>query len=155
LVRHFCKTITSDPVWSDVTEAGVCSIPLADAWEDRPDEFTTQFVPVWTRHRYNYYLMFHLQMSGMFAFPIDPPVVPRGTGRIRLVLHAENTEAQVEALARAICEWAKEMLDIEAGRAGAVGNIPKATRKVYALMASSDVQLANPSVPVDSAFVID
>jgi 8-amino-7-oxononanoate synthase len=152
-VRHFFKALNANASWADITGAGVCSVPLSEDWESRPDEATTQFVPVWTRHRYNYYLMFHLQMRNMFAFPIDPPVVPRGTGRIRLVVHADNTEAQVEALADAICEWGREMLDIESGKA--VATVPSAARKVYALMASSDVQLANPNVQIENPFVID
>jgi len=133
--------ITSNPVWDEITDAGVLSIPLSEGWESR--QFITPFVPVWTRQRYNHYLVCHLQLAKFCAFPINPPVVPRGTGRVRLVIHTANTEAQLEALASSICEWGQEMLEIEEGRKAGV-KIPSAARKVYALMAASEITPINP-----------
>ena len=34
------------------------------------------------------------------------PTVPRGAGRVRVCLHAGNGESEVEALVRAVVEWA-------------------------------------------------
>ena len=70
---------------------------------------------------------------------------------MRLVVHAGNTESQVKHLANCICEWAKEMLDIELGRTTGV-KFPFAARKVYALMTALDVQPVNPSAKVVSLY---
>lgn len=97
-------------------------------WESRP--FVTHVAPIMTRQRYTVYLCWHLQLAGFNCFPIDYPVVPRGLNRLRVVFHAHNTEAEVEGLAAALCEWAREMLDIE--ESGAKGRLPSAARQVIA-----------------------
>jgi 8-amino-7-oxononanoate synthase len=51
------------------------------------------------------------------------------------MIHARNTEAEVDYLAATICNWAKEMIDIEEG--GEKGKIPKAAQQIYALMAAN------------------
>ncbi len=111
LIKLFMTLLLERPLWHEAVEAGICSIPLSEDWESR--RFITPFVPVWTRQNYNFYLTMHLMQSGMLAFPINPPVVPQGTGRVRLVIHAANTEDQVRLLVDSICVWAQEMIDIE------------------------------------------
>lgn len=83
-----------------------------------------------TRQRYTLFLCYHLQMVGINCFPIRYPVVPRGLSRIRIVFHAGNTEEEVEKLANCICEWAQEMLDLEASGKGV--KVPSAARQVHA-----------------------
>ena len=112
---------------------GILSVPVMDDWESR--DFHAHIVPVWTRQRYNWWLVFHLQLSGISAFPIDYPTVPKGQSRIRLMFHSANTESQVEFLVTTICNWAKEMISIEEGSEGK-GKTPKAAQQVYALMAA-------------------
>ena len=152
LIQLFFETLTSKAEWNRAVEAGICSIPLSEDWQTR--RFVTQFVPLWTRQRYNYYLMFHLELAGMCTAPIDPPTVPRGTGRVRLVIHASNTEAQIHKLAISICEWAQEMLEIE-NTSGNSGKIPTATSQVYSLMAAYDVHPLNPAKAVSHPLVVD
>ncbi|OTA56528.1 putative aminotransferase [Hypoxylon sp. EC38] len=132
LVKHFLTTITSNEIWDEANDMGILSIPVSENWEFR--DFVTHIVPVWTRQRYNFWLVFHLQLSKISAFPIDYPVVPKGQSRIRLMFHAANTEAEVELLANSICDWAKEMIDIEKGGEGK-SKIPKAAQQIYAMMA--------------------
>lgn len=124
--------MTSRPVWHKATEMGILSIPVSEDWDSR--EWLAHCVPLWTRQRYNYWLVFHLQLSGISAFPIDYPTVPKGQSRIRLMFHAANTEAEVETLVSILCDFAQEMIDIEEG-GEAVLKIPKAAQQVYALMA--------------------
>ncbi|KAL3956788.1 hypothetical protein ACCO45_009634 [Purpureocillium lilacinum] len=134
LVRHFCETIEADTDWQDAVDTGICSIPVSEDIEARP--FVTQFLPVWTRQGQNYFLTMHLHGDGFTAIPIDPPVVPRGTGRLFML---ETPRREVEGLAASICRWAREMLDIQQSKTP--GNeIPSAMRKVYGLAQAANVQ---------------
>lgn len=133
-MKYFFKTITSNAIWEEATERRILSVPLAENWEEQP--FLTHIVPIWTRQRCNYWLVFHLHFSAFSAFPVEYPTVPKGQSRVRVTFHAHNTESQVEGLVRAICEWAQEMMEIEGG--GGDGNkIPKAARRVYAMVADT------------------
>ncbi|CAK3992580.1 Pyridoxal phosphate-dependent transferase, major domain [Lecanosticta acicola] len=133
LVKHFYDKMTADPEWAAITKAGTCSIPLLNNWEGR--DYITQFVPVWTREKYNYFLSIHLLNDNFSAIPINPPVVPRGTGRVRLIIHAGNTDEQVEELANSILTWAKEMYAIETGKTK--GRLPAVAQKLQLLMSAS------------------
>ncbi|KAH8805417.1 8-amino-7-oxononanoate synthase, partial [Xylogone sp. PMI_703] len=132
VVRHFFSTITSHPLWDEITSEGLISIPLAEDWESRP--FMTHIVAVHTRSGHESFLCFHLLLSNMNAYAISYPIVPKGTNRVRLVFHNHNTTEEVTALANAICNWAGEMLEIKVGKMGSA--LPTAARQVYALQAS-------------------
>lgn len=131
LVKHFFSSMESNHDFRRAQASGVLSIPVMDIWQQRP--FVTHIVPVWTRPRYNHFLVFHLQLANFCAWAIDYPVVPQGTARVRLVFHANNTIEQVEELARLVCGWAAEMMDIEEGKTGDI-KIPKAAQRVYAYL---------------------
>lgn len=47
----------------------------------------------------------HCQAQGLMVRPIVAPTVPHGTERVRVCLHAGNTEWEVEKLVAAIGEW--------------------------------------------------
>ncbi|KAF9772858.1 hypothetical protein IL306_009401 [Fusarium sp. DS 682] len=142
LVQMFCDIIREDETWQDAVDAGICSIPLSENAESRP--FVTQFLPVWTRQGQNYFLVMHLLRDGFNATPIDPPVVPRGTGRVRIIIHAGNTDKQVEGLAASVIRWAGEMLDLQDGETG--GNkVPSAMREVYKMAQAANVSELDPS----------
>lgn len=132
IIRHFFSTVTSHPLWDEITSAGLITIPLAEDWESRP--FVTHIVPVHTRTSHESFLCFHLLLANMNAYAISYPIVPKGTNRVRLVFHNHNTFEEVTALANAICNWAGEMLDIKFGKTASV--LPSAARQVYALQAS-------------------
>lgn len=134
LVKHFFKSIQSNPHWSKAREQGILEIPVLEDWEDR--DFNAHIVPLKSRQRYVWWLVFQLQLSGISAFPVDYPTVPRGQSRIRLMFHAANTVEQVDFLAKTICDWAAEMMEIEESPNGGKGKIPKAAQQVYALMAA-------------------
>ncbi|KAG6867632.1 hypothetical protein C0993_000234 [Termitomyces sp. T159_Od127] len=51
-----------------------------------------------------------LRVLGMNARPITWPTVPKGRDRVRVCLHAGNTQADVERLALAAVRWAEEMM---------------------------------------------
>ncbi|MCJ1300654.1 hypothetical protein MMC08_003451 [Hypocenomyce scalaris] len=138
LVKHFFKTITSNAIWEEATQRGILSVPLSEDWDEQP--FPTHIVPIWTRQRYSYWLVFHLHFSEFCAFPVEYPTVSKGQSRVRVASHANNTEPQVDGVVSAICEWAREMMEIEKG--GGDGNkIPKAARQIYAIMGDENIDI--------------
>jgi 8-amino-7-oxononanoate synthase len=62
-------------------------------------------IPLLTSHPRS--LAGYCQDRGFMVRPIVAPTVPRGKERVRVCLHARNTTAQVEGLAKAIEEWAQ------------------------------------------------
>lgn len=72
--------------------------------------------------------------------------MPKGQGRVRVAFHANNTESQIDRLVGAICAWAQEMIEIEKG--GGNGNqIPKAARRVYAIMGNENSNQSRTEAP--------
>jgi 8-amino-7-oxononanoate synthase len=128
-VKHFLKTITAHPVWAEAEDEGILRIPLAEDYDGL--EHLTHIVSVLTRPKHELYLFFHLMINNINAYAFSFPVVPKGESRVRLVFHAHNDLDQAETLANVICEWAQEMLDIEAGKSENV--MPSAARQVYAM----------------------
>lgn len=122
--------MTAHPIWEEANERGIISIPVSENYESR--DLQTQLVPLWTRERYGQWLAFHLDARKYSAFPVAFPVVPKGSARLRIVIHAGHTESQIDGLVAAICEWAEEMVQIEKG-VGGRGKVPFAARQVYAL----------------------
>ncbi|GAA6032938.1 hypothetical protein JCM8097_000056 [Rhodosporidiobolus ruineniae] len=49
----------------------------------------------------------HLLSLGYLCRPITHPTVPRGEERVRVCLHAGNTEGEVRGLVEGVVEWAK------------------------------------------------
>lgn len=129
LVKHFYHLVSTHPVWKRANQLGILRIPVAEDWESQPDAAVTPVLPIQTRPRHNFYLMFHLQLAKYYVIAVGFPVVPKGQERIRVVFHAGNTDAEVNGLAACVCEWAQEMLDIEDGKTA--DKIPRAARTVY------------------------
>lgn len=140
MVKLFLKKLTSSPIWDQANDAGFLRIPLYDDdWESQA--FVSQILPIRTRPKHNYFLAFHLLLAGYSAYPISFPGVAKGKDRVRLVFHAANTDDEVEALAVCICDWAKEILEIE--EAGDGERLPAAASRYYALMANAGPNLAS------------
>ena len=136
-VRHFFQALEANPIWEEAVDEGLLSIPLLEDWETR--SYQTHIVPLRTRTRHEQFLFFQLLLNGINAYPMAFPVVPKGQSRIRLVFHAHNTPDQVDKLVTVICDWAKEMLEIERGTAE--NALPTATRKVYATQAALQMEV--------------
>ncbi|KAJ9240195.1 hypothetical protein DTO169E5_3983 [Paecilomyces variotii] len=133
LVRYFFKSISSHTLWDQANDMGLLSIPIIEESKDR--DFVTHIVPIWTRQKYNWWLFFHLQLAKIAVVPINYPQVPKGKARLRIMIHATNTESEVDYLVSMIYGFVKEMMDIE--ESGEKGKIPKAAQKIYALMAAN------------------
>lgn len=132
VVKLFMETMTSHPVWDRANDAGILRIPLYEADDCDSQPFVTQICPVWTRPKHNFFLAIHLQLAGYSGYPISFPLVPKGTDRVRIIFHAQNTDEQVKSLAACVCAWAEEMLEIQQGGDGV--RLPAAARHAYSLM---------------------
>lgn len=110
-LRHFYTKIFSHPIWKPAKEAGILSIPEGENFETQ--ETLLQIIPIWTRARNNHHLAAHIHLANYKAFPVSYPVVPKGQGRMRLVLHAGNTIMQIDTMVGIICNWATEMYELE------------------------------------------
>lgn len=125
--------MNSHPLWDEATDMGLLSIPIIE--ESEENDFVTHIIPIWTRQKYNWWLFFHLQLAKNAVVPIDYPQVPKGKARLRVMIHATNTETEVDYLVSTIYDFVKEMMDIE--ESGEKGKIPKAAQQIYALMAAN------------------
>lgn len=65
-----------------------------------------------------------LQSNGIMVRAIVPPTVPMGTERVRVCLHAGNTELEVEKLVAMIKQWCEDRLNT------AVENVTTLTAKL-------------------------
>ncbi|KAL4968633.1 aminoacyl transferase sphA [Aspergillus stella-maris] len=130
LVKRLFARITAHPIWEEANERGIILIPVSEDWEER--EMQSQLVMLWTRERYGQWLSFHLDARKYSAFPVMFPVVPKGSARLRVVIHADHTEELIDGFVDAVCEWAEEMVRIERGATAGV-KIPWAAQQVYAL----------------------
>lgn len=130
LAMLFFDTFTSHPTWPEAEKRGLLRIPLVDGWEERP--FLAHILPVMTRPKYTWWLYFQLLARGFCVFPVEHPVVPAGKGRLRLIIHASNTEDQVRGFVDAVFAWVEEMIEIEDGKSPAT--ISLAADRVYKWM---------------------
>jgi 8-amino-7-oxononanoate synthase len=109
----FYETLTSHPLWKRTQETLVIRVPLAQGWKERP--LFTHIVTVSTRPKHTYWLFVHLMAASFSVFPVPCPIVPLGQDRLRIILHAENTEEQIVGLVNALFTWAEEIIAIEEG----------------------------------------
>ncbi|KAI8944737.1 5-aminolevulinate synthase [Xylaria longipes] len=126
----FFETLECHPLWPAAREKGLLSVPLTKDWEDRP--FQTHIITVSTHQNYTYWLFFHLLSLSFCVFPVEHPVVPIGQGRLRIIIHASNTEENVESLVDAIFIWVKEMLELTEGTG--IKTVSTAASRVYSWM---------------------
>jgi len=81
-------------------------LPASVGYEKQ--DLLVQIVPVWTQSIQNIHLCYHLLQANISAFPVSYPVVPKGEGRVRLVIHAINTREEIDFLVKNIFHWAEE-----------------------------------------------
>ncbi|CAG9952628.1 unnamed protein product [Clonostachys rosea f. rosea IK726] len=125
--RLFFELVTSHPLWPSARSKGILRIPLADGWEDRMVH--THLLAISTRPKSFWWMYCHLLSASYRTFPVTYPVVQPGQGRLRVIIHAYNTEEQVRGFVDAIYVWVQEMMDIEAGTAAEP--VTKAAKEVY------------------------
>lgn len=135
MARLFFELLTSHPLWLAAKSKGLLRVPLAEGWEDR--EINTHLLAISTRPKSFWWMFYHLLSASFRTFPVTYPVVPPGQSRLRVIIHAHNTEEQVGAFVDAIYAWVQEMMDIETGTAAEP--VTKAAKQVYDWMRQEQV----------------
>jgi 8-amino-7-oxononanoate synthase len=135
MARLFFELLTSHPLWTTARSKGILNVPLAEGWEDRV--VTTHLLAISTRPKSFWWMYYHLLSASFRTFPVTYPVVAPGQSRLRVIIHAHNTEEQVRGFVDAIYAWVQEMLDIEAGKG--TEPVTKAAKKVYDWMRQEQV----------------
>ncbi|KAH6843288.1 5-aminolevulinate synthase [Chaetomium sp. MPI-CAGE-AT-0009] len=135
MVMLFFELLTSHPLWPAATSKGILRVPLAEGWEDRV--MHTHLLAIFTRPKSFWWMYYHLLSASFRTFPATYPAVPPGEGRLRVIVHAHNTEDQIRGFIDAIYTWVQEMMDIEAGKAA--GPVTKAAKEVYGWMRREQV----------------
>jgi hypothetical protein len=120
LVRLLCARIRAIPLYERAKESGYLRVPLADGFEDKP--LMSHIVPLWSEA--GDALSIGLLMNKITAYPVVFPTVPRGTKRVRICIHADNTEEDINKLVACVDEWLQErfkgdkVLGVDQGIAG-------------------------------------
>ncbi|KAI1345313.1 5-aminolevulinate synthase [Xylaria sp. FL0043] len=135
MARLFFELLTSHPLWMAARSKGILRVPLADGWEDRM--INTHLLAVSTRPKSFWWMYYHLLSASFRTFPVTYPVVAPGQGRLRVIIHAHNTEEQIRGFVTAIYVWVHEMMEIEAGTAPEP--VTKAAKEVYYWMKQEQV----------------
>ncbi|PVH99977.1 5-aminolevulinate synthase [Periconia macrospinosa] len=115
--RLFFNTLTSHNLWETCHAKGILHVPLAQGWEDRA--FLTHIITVSTREKYILWLFVHLMAASFSVFSVPYPIVPLGQDRVRIIIHAGNTDEQIVGLVNALFTWAEEIIEIEQGTSSA------------------------------------
>lgn len=90
----------------DARLRGLCHqrAPSAASIRLRDGSSQSPIIPIFTSRARS--LARHCQSRGLMVRAIVAPTVPRGTDRIRICLHAGNTEGDCDRLCTAVEEWA-------------------------------------------------
>ncbi|RPD54331.1 PLP-dependent transferase [Lentinus tigrinus ALCF2SS1-7] len=95
------------------TPAHILALPSRLTPLDFPSDIVSPIFPILTSAPIS--LAKFLRDLGYAARPVPYPVVPRGQERIRVVIHARNTEEELEELIARLLEWSSAMQEAERG----------------------------------------
>ncbi|PYI02048.1 PLP-dependent transferase [Aspergillus sclerotiicarbonarius CBS 121057] len=107
-IAYFQEKLTTHPCWSMVKQHGVLSIPTEVTWAS--ESFHAPIIPLNTRQGHAKSLARRLHQANYWVNPVHQPLVPKGKERVRLVLHADNTEAEIDEVLGLIMEWSMEQV---------------------------------------------
>ncbi|KAE8152634.1 pyridoxal phosphate-dependent transferase [Aspergillus avenaceus] len=106
-VYHFYDLLLRHPQWEHVRRSGILSVPTSEDFM-KGDSFLVPIIPLITRPGHCLELETWLRDRGMHTHGVRYPVVPMAKERVRVMLHACNTEKDIEALVKSIMAWAEQ-----------------------------------------------
>ncbi|OQE18155.1 hypothetical protein PENFLA_c022G03043 [Penicillium flavigenum] len=104
-IRYFHKTFLNHPKWAAVKKEEIIQIPNEKSWNS--EILQSPIIPLVTPPNESTGLAGHMHRAKFWANPVRYPIVPKGMDRVRISIHADNTEEQIEDVIEVIMEWAK------------------------------------------------
>ncbi|RHZ67259.1 hypothetical protein CDV55_100361 [Aspergillus turcosus] len=103
-IRHFHRKLTSHPQWATVKARAIIQLPTENIWNTGP--FQSPIIPLVTPPGESIELAEHMHRAKFWANPVRYPIVPKKLDRVRVTVHADNTEEQIDAVVDVIMAWA-------------------------------------------------
>jgi 8-amino-7-oxononanoate synthase len=113
-IRRFYEKLTFHSQWAKCVFSGILSLPTEKTWDTGP--YLVPIIPLVTDLGQAASLAQKLQDAGYHVNPVFFPIVPREKERVRLVIHAENTAAQIDEIVDLIMGWSMERLAGQLGK---------------------------------------
>ncbi|KAJ5289169.1 pyridoxal phosphate-dependent transferase [Penicillium angulare] len=108
-VRYFYGLLEESPEWPQIKDKGCLKLTSSKDWKS--SSFLAPIVPLVTRERRCVDLRNKLFQNGFLVHSARFPAVPRDAERVRVVIHVDNTKAQITSLVKTIIEWASNELE--------------------------------------------
>ncbi|KAJ5126159.1 hypothetical protein N7448_005470 [Penicillium atrosanguineum] len=115
-IRHLYEKLTGHPEWAKYVFSGIISLPTEKTWRTGP--FRAPIIPLVTELGQAASLAQRLQNAGYQVNPVFYPIVPRSKERVRLVMHADNTAAQIDEVVDLIMNWSRSRFTDQLGVSG-------------------------------------
>ncbi|RAL11781.1 aminotransferase class I/II-fold pyridoxal phosphate-dependent enzyme [Aspergillus homomorphus CBS 101889] len=109
--RYFQHRVAEHPKWAEVTAKGIIRIPASEDWGSR--SFETPIFALITPPGQANELAEHIHAAGYWLDSVHYPIVPKDLSRVRLTVHADNTEEQIEGVVKTFMDWATRQLGQE------------------------------------------
>ncbi|KAE8131576.1 pyridoxal phosphate-dependent transferase [Aspergillus pseudotamarii] len=110
-LQFFYQTLTTSVEWKHAKEKGIFYLPTEKTWRSEP--FLAPIAAIVTQPGKAKELAHHLHQGKYWVNPMNFPVVPKDKNRIRIVIHADNTEGQIEGIVRLLREWARGQMRLD------------------------------------------
>jgi 8-amino-7-oxononanoate synthase len=107
-IQRFYEKITGHSEWAKCVFGGILSLPTQKTWHT--GSFQTPIIPLITELGQATKLTQKLHEAGYQVNSVFYPIVPRDKERVRLVIHADNTTAQIDEVVDLIMNWSRSRL---------------------------------------------
>ncbi|PYH43605.1 aminotransferase class I/II-fold pyridoxal phosphate-dependent enzyme [Aspergillus saccharolyticus JOP 1030-1] len=104
-------TLTDHPRWQEVKDRGIIRLPTERGWQSRV--FKSAIFGLITQPGKARYLAESLQQAGFWVNAVEFPIVPKELGRVRLMIHADNTAEQIDTVVQMIMRWAVGQMKLD------------------------------------------
>ncbi|KAL2206904.1 PLP-dependent transferase [Sarocladium strictum] len=106
IIPHFYACIERHPDWAEVKASGTFRLLKSSKYGSRVSKSLVPIVLLLTKQGICIQLADHLLHHGILVHAIHYPAVPLAAERLRIVLHADNTESEIDDLVDILINWA-------------------------------------------------
>ncbi|KAJ5936192.1 PLP-dependent transferase [Penicillium verhagenii] len=108
-VQLFHRLLQEHPTWQEGLKQGIISV--VDGATRLSGPFYCPIIAIVTRPGESDGLANAIRSAGYSINPVKYPIVPKNLERVRIMLHADNTDGQLQDLVRVIAGWLKEKIE--------------------------------------------